>query len=202
MLTPLINTPLSGRRDRRRAGFTGVLPIVIVAGALLLTALLTTDSFSKTIIKQQAPSSPPREYAPIIPCHARLGQVWAPPSAFQPAGGNEPPMLGFSQGQLVGMVFYLSEKHLFPLLGGGKARWAFGGNVNATIDSVSVAPAQLRPHPDKRAYELIVMVHHEPPIEVKCAASNAPTTSQGQGGGSMPNQGGGGSGGGTKKPKK
>lgn len=183
--------------------------IVATCALLIGLGLLAAEGVSQTIPRKTL-SSPPRGYVTILPCHAQLGQVWAPPSVSRPSGGNEPPMLGFYQGQLVGMVFYLSEKHLYPLLAEG-TRWNFQGDVNATVDSITIAPAQLRPHRDRRAYEITVMVHHEPPIAVTCAATNAPTTSQGQGGGSTINPGAGtGSGGttgtpgvgGTKKPKK
>jgi hypothetical protein len=177
--------------------------IFATCAMLIWLGLLTVEGFSQ-VIPRKAPSNPPRGYVTIIPCHNQLGQVWAPPSASRPVGGNEPPMLGFYQGQLVAMVFYLSENHIYPLLSEG-ARWNFQGDVYATADSITIAPAQFRPHRDRRAYELTVMIHHESPIAVTCAASNTPTTSQGQGGGSPPNQGGGSGGtpgGGTKKPKK
>ena len=171
--------------------------MLLIVGVFALTILSPTDGSSKPVPKVTAPTSPPRGYMMIIPCHPQLGQVWAPPSASEHSGGNEPPMLGFFQGQLVGMVFHLSEKHLYASFPGG-ARWGFSGYVNTTVDSISVAPAQLRPNRDKRAYELVMMVHHDSPIKVTCAATNTPPLNQssqggqGQVGGSTPNQGGGG----------
>jgi len=145
------------------------------------------------VLPQHAPSKPPKGYVMINQCQNQLGQVWAPRNTSGSANGNAPPMLGFYQGQLVGIVFYLSEKHLYPLLP-HNGRWGFSGMVDTTVDSITVAPAQLRPHRDKRAYELTMMVHHDPPITVTCAASNAPAANQGQGSA--------GSTGATKKSKK
>lgn len=175
-------------------------PAIAAACALLMgLGALTVEGVAQTV-PRQLPSKPPRGYFPIIPCQNQLGQVWAPPTVSRSPGGNEPPMLGFYQGRLVGMVFYLSEKHLYPLLPGGD-RWNFQGDVNATADSITLAPAQLRPNRDKSAYELTVMVHHDTPITITCAAANMPAVnqgpqaSQGQTGGSTPNQGSGNPGG-------
>jgi hypothetical protein len=180
------------------------LPLSIAAVcAVIGLGLSATDSFPAPLA-QQAPSKPPKGYLPIIPCQSELGQVWASPNASRPPGGNTPPLLGFYEGHLTGMVFYLSEKHLYPLLPQG-GRWSFTGTINATVDSITLTPAQLRPNRDKRAYELTFLIHHEPPLTVTCATGNTPATKQGQIG---PNSdapgvfGGGGGGGGGKRPKK
>jgi hypothetical protein len=177
---------------------------------LIVLGVSTKNSFSATL-PQQAPSKPPKGYLPIIPCQSQVGQVWASPNASSPPRGNTPPMLGFYQNQLTSMIFYLSEKHLYPLLP-NNGRWSFTGTINATVDSITLTPAQLRPNRDKRAYELTVAIHHDPPIDVTCS-SIPPTISPGQGGessaipgGTMsPGQGGGSSampGGRMNKPKK
>jgi hypothetical protein len=118
------------------------------------------------------PSSPPTNYLLIDPCHDQLGALWAPRSASDPAGGNEPPMLGFYQGKLVAMVYYLSEKHLSPLLPGG-GRWLYDWPVNADAASVTIAPAQFRPQRDRRAYEVTVLVRQDPPVAIACKSSGA-----------------------------
>jgi hypothetical protein len=178
------------------------LTFIAALCALIGLGVLTKNGLSATL-QQRAPSKPPNGYFPIVPCQSQLGQVWASPNASRPPRGNTPPLLGFYQDQLTSMIFYLSEKHLYPLLP-SSGRWSFTGPINATVDSITLAPAQLRPNRDKRAYELTVMIHHDPPITVTCA-SNTPTTSPGQDGGGNSNQGSGGtgghSGGGTKKSK-
>lgn len=180
-----------------------VLPLSMAAVcALIGLGLLANESFSVPLPKQ-APSKPPRGYLPIIPCQSQLGQVWALPTASQPPTGNTPPLLGFYQGQLTGMVFYLSEKHLFPLLPNG-SRWSFSGNINATVDSITLTPAQLRTNRDKRAYELTFLIHHDPPLSVSCATTgNTPATKPGLIGPNkdVPGVFGGGGGGG-RRPKK
>jgi hypothetical protein len=184
-------------------------PFLIV---LLLAAWLsTTGGASQAAGKAGLPSAPPRNYLQVSACDSQVGQLWAPPHVLQTFTGNDTPMLGFYQNQLVAMVFYLSETHLYPRLPGG-ARWGLGGLINASVDSITIAPATRRPNRDKGGYEMIVKIHHDPPIEVKCAESHTQTTSQGgqgQGVGSTSNQGGGGSGdtsggtgGVTKHPKK
>jgi len=161
----------SPRRERTALRLTAAVIVLLglglparegVAGALL----------------QLAPATPPKQYLPIIPCQSQLGQVWASPTSSQAPTGNAPPLLGFYQGQLTGMVFYLSEKHLYPLLP-SNGRWGFTGMVNATVDSITISPAQLRPDRDHRAYELTVMVHHDTPITVVCAAPTPPAQTQG-----------------------
>jgi hypothetical protein len=171
-----------------------LMPLTIMAALCLFIGLgvVTKHSFS-AMLPQRAPSKPPKGYSPIIPCQSQLGQVWALPGASQPPNGNTPPMLGFHQGHLTGMVFYLSEKHLYPLLPRG-GRWNFNGTINATVDSITLTPAQFRPNRDKRGYELTVMIHQDPPMTVTCASSTI-TASPGQGGAGGNNKGGSGDGG-------
>ena len=134
---------------------------------VLAVGLLPPDSFSQ-VRAIKLPTTPPRNYVPIIPCHSQLGKLWAPPSAFQPSGGIERPMLGFYQGRLVGMVFYLSENHLY--LSPRGTRQGFRGTINAPVASMTIAPAQYRPNRDRRAYELTIMVQHDPPVAVTCGS--------------------------------
>jgi hypothetical protein len=167
----------------------------LTAAVLVLLGLgLSAREGVAGVLPQLAPATPPKQYLPIIPCQSQLGQVWASPTSSQAPTGNAPPLLGFYQGRLTGMVFYLSEKHLYPLLP-NNGRWGFTGMVNATVDSITLSPAQLRPDRDNLAYELTVMVHHDTPVTVICTAPNTPA--QNQGGqvpatASSPNQGGGG----------
>jgi hypothetical protein len=167
-----------------------LMPLTVMAALCVLIGLgvVTKDSFS-AMLPQRAPSKPPKGYLPIIQCQSQLGQVWAHPGASQPPNGNTPPMLGFHQDHLTGMVFYLSEKHLYPLLPRG-GRWNFIGTINATVDSITLAPAQVRPNRDRRGYEMTVLIHQDSPVAVTCA-SGAITSSPGQGGAGNNNQGGG-----------
>lgn len=175
---------------RRLMPFTFMAVLCVLIGL----GVVTKYSFSATL-PQRAPSKPPKGYSPIIPCQSQLGQVWALPGASQPPNGNTPPMLGFHQGKLTGMVFYLSEKHLYPLLPRG-GRWSFTGTINTTVDSITLAPVQFRPNRDRRGYELTVMIHQDPPMAVTCA-SNATTAIPDQGSGGGSNKGGSGAGGST-----
>lgn len=182
--------------------------LTILSAAIILAVCLAMAGSSHAAGKNARSSEgPPRGYRQVVPCDSQVGQLWAPAHVFEPFTGNDEPMLGFYQNQLVGMVYYLSETHLYPRLSGG-ARWGLGGQINAAVDSITIAPATRRPNRDPQSYEITVLLHHDPPIEVKCAASNAPTTSQGQKGGNKSNSGGGttgnlgGTGGGTKPPKK
>ncbi|HUJ79299.1 MAG TPA: hypothetical protein VLY45_03160 [Nitrospiria bacterium] len=175
---------------------------LMAAVAILIGLGLPAREGMTGVLPQRAPTAPPKRYFPINPCQSQLGQVWAPPSASEAPTGNVPPLLGFYQGQLTGMVYYLSEKHLYQLLP-NRGQWGFTGVVNSTVDSITLSPAQLRPNRDKRAYEMTIMVHHDQPVTVTCAAPTAPALNQGQGqsGGGSAGQSGGSAGGGFKKPK-
>jgi hypothetical protein len=189
-----------------------LMPLTLMTTLCVLIGLgVVTKSGFSAMLPQHAPSKPPRGYSPIIPCQSQLGQVWAHPSASQPPNGNTPPMLGFHQDQLTGMVFYLSEKHLYPLLPRG-GRWNFNGTINATVDSITLTPAQLRPNRDNRGYELTVMIHQETPVTVTCAGTTTTASPEQSGAGSNNQDGGvsnnksgsgtgGFSGGGMKKSK-
>ena len=76
-------------------------------------------------------------------------------------------MLGFYNGKLVAMVFYISEKHLFSVSRSG-ARSGYGAAVQANIASMTIAPATFHPRRQQKAYELIAKVHHEPSVQVNC----------------------------------
>jgi len=163
-----------GRSEPRRWA-RSPLSFAVAAAFASGLALTGANGFSQTPAPSSPTASPPRDYALVTLCHNQLGALWAPRSAQDSVTGNEPPLLGFFDGKLIGMVFYLSDKHLYALLPRG-GMWRFQGMVNAPVASVTVTPATLRPQRDRRAYELVVMVHHDPPVTVTCtqAGSSAP----------------------------
>jgi hypothetical protein len=165
-------------------------PAIFTIPVILAVCLAMTGSASQAAGGKGLPSASPRDYQQVVPCDSQVGQLMAPPHAFETFTGNDEPMLGFYQNRLVGMVFYLSETHLYPRLPGG-ARWGLGGTVNAPVESITIAPATRRPNRETGGYEITVIIHHDPPIEVKCASTSQTTTSQGQGSGNIVNPGGG-----------
>ena len=131
-------------------------------GALVFLVLCV--SALSTVIDGALHASPAAS-APLgysqLDCDGTLGTLWAPESAFLPPVGLEPPILGFFDEQLIAKVYYI-----FPQ----GHELLFGGNltVDASIASVTLAPARFRPHKTSQSYELILMVQHPSPISVNC----------------------------------